>query len=121
MQNIIEVKNLTKIYSSKKNPVRALRGISFAVQKGEIFGILCVNGAGKSTTLNILIGVLTPSGGSVRIFGEDFFKNEGKIKERMNIATAYADLAYSLSVYRNLKVYALMYMFQIMSEELPNS
>lgn len=109
MQNIIEVKNLTKVYSPKKNPVHALRGISFAVQKGEIFGILGVNGAGKSTTLNILIGLLTPTSGAVKIFGKDFFKNEEEIKQKMNIATAYADLASNLSVYQNLKIYALMY------------
>ncbi len=108
-ENIIEVKNLYKTYNPKKNPVQALKGISFSVKKGEIFGILGVNGAGKSTTLNILIGVLTPTSGDIRIFGKDFDKHEQEIKHRMNIATAYADLANNLTVYRNLKVYALMY------------
>ncbi len=107
--DIVEVKNLRKTYSPNKNPVHALRGISFSVAKGEVFGILGVNGAGKSTTLNILIGLLTPTAGTIKILGKDFFKNEEEIKNRMNIATAYADLANNLSVYRNLKVYALMY------------
>lgn len=108
-QNIIEVRNLKKIYNPRKNPIEALKGISFDVRKGEIFGLLGVNGAGKSTTLNILIGVLTASGGSVKIFGMDFFKNEEEIKQRMNIATAYADLAGSLTVQKNLQIYAIMY------------
>ncbi len=108
-QNIIEVKNLKKIYSPKKNPVVALKGINFAVRRGEIFGILGVNGAGKSTTLNILIGLLSPTAGTIKIFGKDFLKNEEKIKTRMNIATAYADLAGNLTVYRNLKIYGLLY------------
>jgi ABC-2 type transport system ATP-binding protein len=108
-ENIIEVKNLKKTYSPKKNPVHALRGISFEVKKGEIFGILGVNGAGKSTTLNILIGLLSASSGSVKIFGRNFLGNETAIKQKMNIATAYADLANNLTIYRNLKIYALMY------------
>src|SRR3989338_1186059 len=107
--NIVEVKNLRKIYRPRKNPVDALRGISFTIAKGEIFGILGVNGAGKSTTLNILMGLLTATSGGVRFFGRNFFSNESALKSRMNIATAYADLASNLTVYQNLKVFALMY------------
>ena len=107
--DIVEVKNLTKTYGKGKNAVHALKGIGFRVKKGEIFGLLGVNGAGKSTTLNILIGLLTASSGSVKIFGQDFFKHEEEIKQRMNIATAYADLASNLTVYRNLKIFAVMY------------
>jgi ABC-2 type transport system ATP-binding protein len=108
-KNIIEVENLKKNYSSGKNTVTALKGINFAVEEGEIFGILGPNGAGKSTTLNILIGLLTPTSGTVKIFDKNFFENEEEIKNRMNIATAYADLAQSLTVYRNLKIFALLY------------
>src|SRR3989344_5077033 len=107
--NIVEVKNLRKIYRPRKNPVEALRGVSFNIAKGEIFGILGVNGAGKSTTLNILMGLLTATSGEVRFFGQDFFSNESAFKSRMNIATAYADLAGNITVYQNLKVFALMY------------
>lgn len=108
-ENIVEVKNLKKTYHSGKKEVVALKGISFSVPKGEIFGLLGVNGAGKSTTLNILVGLLTATSGHVKIFGKDFFKNESAIKQRMNIATAYADLANNLTVYRNLKIFGIMY------------
>jgi ABC-2 type transport system ATP-binding protein len=106
---IIEVRDLRKTYSPKKNPVHALRGINFTVKAGEVFGILGANGAGKSTTLNILIGLLSPTGGEVKIFGKNFFLHEEDIKQRMNIATTYADLASNLTVYRNLNVFAVMY------------
>ena len=105
-ENILEVKNLKKTYPSG---TEALRGIDFAVKRGEIFGMLGPNGAGKSTTLNILIGLLSASSGSVRVFGKNFFKNESETKERMNIATAYADLAGNLTVKQNLKIFAIMY------------
>jgi ABC-2 type transport system ATP-binding protein len=109
MRTVIEVKNLKKTYHSKKNEVLALKGIDFEVPEGEIFGILGPNGAGKSTTLHILIGLLSPTSGTVKIFGKNFFQNETEIKNKMNIATAYADLASSLTVYQNLKVFALLY------------
>lgn len=105
----VEVIDLKKIYSPWRNPVNALKGVSFSIAKGEVFGILGANGAGKSTTLNILIGLLTPTSGEVKIFGKDFLRYEEDIKSRMNIATAYADLGNNLTIYRNLKVYALMY------------
>ena len=107
--DVLEVENLIKVYGKNKNTVHALKGISFSVAEGEIFGILGVNGAGKSTTMNIMIGLLTASTGSVRIFGKNFFQNEGEIKQHMNIATAYADLASTLTVQQNLNVYGVMY------------
>ncbi len=108
-KNILEVESLRKIYGKGNDATLALREISFKVPEGEIFGILGANGAGKSTTLNILIGLLSPTSGKISIFGQNFFENESEIKNRMNIATAYADLAGNLTVYRNLKVFALMY------------
>jgi ABC-2 type transport system ATP-binding protein len=105
--NIIEVENLKKVYGKKDD--FALKGINFEVKEGEIFGILGPNGAGKSTTLNILIGLLTPSSGTVKIFGKNFFEHEEEIKNKMNIATAYAELAQNLTVYQNLKVFTHLY------------
>ena len=107
--NAIEVKDLIKTYESRGRVTHALRGIDFEVKKGEIFGLLGVNGAGKSTTLSILIGLLTPTSGKVQFFGKDFGSFEEQIKNRINIATAYADLATSLTVYENLNIFAIMY------------
>lgn len=120
MGNIIEVKNLKKTYKSRGQETHALRGISFEVKQGEIFGILGVNGAGKSTTLNILIGLLTPTSGQIRISSRNFFENESELKNKMNIATAYADLANNLTVYRNLKIYALLYGIRHFKKKIPD-
>ena len=83
MQNAIEVEGLVKIY---KNGVRAVDGISFAVKKGEIFGLLGPNGAGKSTTIKVLIGLINPTSGTLRINGVDIRKHPAEIKR----ATGYA-------------------------------
>lgn len=106
MQALVELKDIRKTYPGSKQ--EALKGVSFSVKPGELFGILGVNGAGKSTLLNILIGLVSASGGSMKAFGEDVFNNS-ELRQRMNIATAYADLAASLSVFNNLMVYGKIY------------
>ena len=73
---MIEVKNLTKHYGEKV----ALKDISFSIKQGEIVGLLGLNGAGKSTTMNILTGYISPSGGSVSIDGYDVLRDSIKAK-----------------------------------------
>lgn len=75
---MIEVQNLTKRYGEKP----ALEGVSFTVKSGEIVGLLGLNGAGKSTTMNILTGYISPSGGQVKIDGHDIVK-EPKAAKRV--------------------------------------
>jgi ABC-type multidrug transport system ATPase subunit len=70
MNYVLEVNNLTKTFYSKGDPVPALKGISFSVEQGEIFGLLGPNGSGKSTTLNIVSNLLTPDTGSVTLLGK---------------------------------------------------
>ncbi len=83
MQTAIEVNDLVKVY---KNGVRAVDGVSFHVGRGEIFGLLGPNGAGKSTTIKILIGLLDPTAGDLRINGVDIRRHPAEIKR----ATGYA-------------------------------
>lgn len=66
MNYVLEIENLAKNYG----PVKALKGISFKVQQGTVFGILGPNGSGKTTTLGIVMDILRPTSGSVRLFGE---------------------------------------------------
>lgn len=106
MVPVVEVREITKQYPGSGK--QALRGVSFDVAKGELFGVLGVNGAGKSTLLNILIGLVSATSGSINIFGKDFFADP-ELRQRMNIATAYADLAGNLTVFQNLMIYARMY------------
>ena len=68
MQPIIAVSDLTKTYATG---FQALKGINLEIRKGEIFALLGPNGAGKTTLINIICGIVTPSGGTVRIDGHD--------------------------------------------------
>lgn len=74
MQPVIEINELTKDYEVgfwKKRKVRALDGLTLAVEPGQIFGFLGGNGAGKTTTIKLLMSLIFPTGGSARILGRD--------------------------------------------------
>lgn len=85
---VIDVKDLKRKYKVKvkKEKVEkvALKGISFDVKKGEVFGLLGPNGAGKSTTMKILSTLLSPSSGTVKIFNLDVEKNAKKLRKELN-------------------------------------
>ncbi len=81
IENVIEVQNLTKIYRDfwGRKKVRALNSLSLNVKKGEIFGLLGPNGSGKTTTMKLLLGLLFPTEGEIKILGkpaDDVKKNE---------------------------------------------
>jgi ABC-2 type transport system ATP-binding protein len=76
---MIEVENLSKTYSG----FRAVQGISFNVQKGEIVGFLGPNGAGKSTTMKVLAGYLPPTDGKIRIAGYDVVTDSIEVRKRI--------------------------------------
>lgn len=71
--DVLRVENLTKIYGSGDNEVRAVDNISFSVRSGEFVAVIGPSGSGKSTLLHILGGVDTPTGGKVYVNGEDVF------------------------------------------------
>lgn len=89
----IEVKNLVKKYGS----MEAVKGISFSIDKGEIFGLIGPNGAGKTTTLRVLSTLLMINGGSVTILGFDLQKEPGEIRKIISYlpedAGAYKNLS----------------------------
>ena len=101
MQPVIEVKNLKKSYGKTE----ALKGISFDIKEGEIFGLLGPNGAGKTTAIDILAGLLTKNSGEVKILG----KEPEEVKQEMNIVSSYSWLSSIMNVYENLKVYGMLY------------
>ena len=91
MDTIIEVRDLRREYTTykgalrkKKEIVEAVRGISFTVNKGEIFGLLGQNGAGKTTTIKMLTTLLAPTSGVCKVFGYDSFGQEKQIRKRIN-------------------------------------
>ncbi len=105
----IEVKNLSKTYKKKSEEVRAVDQISFSLKKGEILGFLGPNGSGKTTTIQMLLGILTPSNGEIFYFSKDFKKNRSEILNSVAFASTYTSLPYILTVEENLKVYARLY------------
>jgi ABC-2 type transport system ATP-binding protein len=102
---VIEVAHLVKRYG---NTV-AVGGISFAVERGATAALLGGNGAGKTTTLSILLGLLLPSEGSVRLLGEDVLRHRYRVLPRINFSSPYADLPHRLTVRQNLDVFARLY------------
>ena len=71
-ETVIEVKDLNKVFKDfwGRPKAKAVNGLSFSVQKGQVYGLLGPNGSGKSTTIKMLLGLLFPSSGSIRVFGE---------------------------------------------------
>jgi len=81
MKNVITIKNLVKKYGA----FNAVDGISFAVEKGEIFGLLGENGAGKTTTLEMIEGLRKPTSGEIKILGLDSKHDQNKIKVKIGV------------------------------------
>lgn len=105
MDNIIEVKDLVKNYGSH----RAVDGISFAVERGSLFAFLGVNGAGKSTTINILCSVLAKDGGSVTVDGRDPETDGDAVKRMTGVVFQGSMLDDRLTVKDNLRLRAGLY------------
>ncbi|MBQ7353319.1 MAG: ABC transporter ATP-binding protein [Clostridia bacterium] len=105
MENIIEISNLNKSFGD----VHAVSDLSFIVKKGELFAFLGVNGAGKSTTINIMCTQLKKDSGKIIIDGCDLDKGSDKIKRRLGVVFQASVLDNALSVYDNLESRAALY------------
>jgi ABC-2 type transport system ATP-binding protein len=102
---VIEVCDLSKRYAS----VVALERISFTVARGQICALLGGNGAGKTTTLAILLGLLLPTSGRVKVLGADMVTQRYRSLPKMNFTSPYVDLPHRLTVEQNLDIYARLY------------
>ena len=105
MGNVIEIQHLYKSFG----PVKAVQDLSFRVKEGELFAFLGVNGAGKSTTINILCGQLRKDGGSVKINGFEPTENPEKVKRALGVVFQNSVLDKALTVYENLESRAALY------------
>src|SRR5438128_1959213 len=98
MPVVIEVKNLTKQFKE----VTAVNNLSFTVNKGDIYGFLGQNGAGKSTTIRMLLTLIKPTAGSIEIFNKNLHTNREEILTRIGAIIEKPDLYPYLSAYQNL-------------------
>ncbi|MBQ4054304.1 MAG: ABC transporter ATP-binding protein [Clostridia bacterium] len=105
MRNIIEIEDLNKSFGD----VKAVDGLSFRVKEGELFAFLGVNGAGKSSTINIMCAQLAKDGGSVVIDGADLEKDTERIKRGLGVVFQNSVLDAPLSVSDNLQSRAALY------------
>jgi ABC-2 type transport system ATP-binding protein len=101
----IEVENLTRNY----NGLRAVDGINFDVEQGEIFGFLGPNGAGKTTTIKMLTGQLRPTLGKARVMGCDVVEDRENLKPQIGVVFESQNLYERLSGRDNLQFYARLY------------
>ncbi len=111
---VILVDHLVKRYGTTV----AVGGIGFTVERGVTAALLGGNGAGKTTTLSILLGLLLPSSGTVRVFGEDVLRHRYRVLPRMNFSSPYVDLPHRLTVRQNLSIYARLYGLQRRTERI---
>ncbi len=102
MPNAIEVKNIRKNFGD----FVAVQDLSFEVPQGEIFGFLGPNGSGKSTTLRMMMGLIKPSQGEIKFFGEALKKNRGAIMSQIGCIIEKPDFYKYLSAHDNLKLFA---------------
>lgn len=105
MGTILSVDNLSKAYGG----VTAVDGITFAIDSGEIVGLLGPNGAGKTTTISMVLGVLEPSSGVIRIMGKELARHGRSIAGELNFAAVHSQVPPNLSVEQNLKVFGMLY------------
>ena len=112
---IMQVEHLSKIFKSgllpfrKKQTFTAVNDISFELKQGEILGFLGTNGAGKSTTIQMLMGVLTPTSGTISYFGKNFGTHSTQILKKVSYASGYDKLPGRLTIWENLDIIGRIY------------
>jgi len=108
MSPVLSVRNLSKVYGGKK-PFLAVGGISFDLKPGEILGLLGPNGSGKTTTIQMLLGTLSYTSGSIHYFGKEFPLHRSEILQSVSFASTYTSLPYILTIEENLEVFGRFY------------
>ena len=102
----VVLEHLSKTYSGGKE---AVRQVSLALGKGEVFGFLGPNGAGKTTTVKLLNGMLLPTAGSCRVLGNDPAREPEKVHARSGVVTEHAQMYDNLTGLQNLMFYAAIF------------
>jgi ABC-2 type transport system ATP-binding protein len=110
----IEVAHLTKVYKQ----TLAVDDISFAIARGSITGLLGGNGAGKTTTIAMIMGLVLPTAGRVRVLGHEMPREAARVLGRMNFESPYVDMPMRLTVRQNLTIFGRLYAVEHLRERI---
>ncbi len=116
MQDIIKVTSLTKQFKN----LTAVDDLSFTVMEGDVYGFLGQNGAGKSTTIRMLLTLIAPTHGSIELFGLNLAHNRNEILKQVGAVIEKPDLYKYLSAYENLKLFAKLSGIKVSDKLLMN-
>src|SRR5690625_3948506 len=105
MMDLLVTEQLTK----KFNDIIAVENMSLTVKRGEIFAVLVANGAGKSTVIHMMTGLLQKTGGHMTIFGKDHIKNRTDIKTAIGLVQQEIACYEDLTAYENVQFFAGLY------------
>eukprot|EP01043_Picozoa_sp_COSAG02_P063475 COSAG02_NODE_9012_length_2361_cov_1.480548_2_plen_372_part_00 len=104
-QDVIHIRNLRKVYGSKSNPKVAVRALTLGLRKGECFGFLGINGAGKTSTLNILTGAQLPTSGDAWLAGKNILREQKDVRRLIGYCPQHDALLDRLSVADHLRLF----------------
>lgn len=107
--SVVTVHNLAKVYKTKKETVEAVNEVSFDVAKGELFGIIGPDGAGKTSLFRMLTTLLLPDGGSAIVDGSDIVKDYKTIRQKVGYMPGRFSLYQDLTVEENLNFFATIF------------
>jgi ABC-2 type transport system ATP-binding protein len=113
-QPAITADRLVKTYKT----VIAVDGISFALEPGSITALLGGNGAGKTTTIAMIMGLVIPTAGSVRVLGTDMTHHRHRVLHRMNFESPYVEMPMRLTIRQNLTVFGRLYGVEDIGERI---
>lgn len=105
LETVLEVSDLTRSYGTGTKAFWAVKGLNFRVYRGEVFGLLGTNGAGKTSTLEILEGLTPATSGKVKVFGRDPFDDRALIRPKMGIMLQSGGLPSQLTVEETIKMW----------------
>ena len=105
MSSVIQVQGLTKKFG---HHFTAVNDLSFSVNKGDVYGFLGQNGAGKSTTIRMLLSLITPTAGSIEIFGLPLVTNRSTIMKKVGAVIEKPAMYEYLTAYQNLKIFSAL-------------
>ena len=111
----IQINKVTKQFKS----LFAVKNLSLDIKKNKIYGLLGPNGCGKSTTMGMILGLLTPTSGDIKVLGLNIEENRTYLLQKMNFISPFVDLPKKLTVEENLKVYGNLYDVKNLDQKIP--